>query len=127
MPRHLERPPRTNNARLDRWLEKVHEAYQSLRPVPSLNTQTTRTAIGTSIKAKPGGGEAAPPGMIFRGEWDGTVSYKEQDVVVIRGGVAAGTYVCVRDAPATTPMPTYPATGDFWVNLSPGNTLGAWQ
>lgn len=73
-----------------------------------------------------GGGSG---GMQFRGDFDtsGATQYVSQNVVVIRGGISAGTYVCISDDPAVPGQPpSDPATGDRWVALSRGYTIGWW-
>lgn len=77
-----------------------------------------------SIVVGSGGGGGG--GMVFRGEWSPVLNYQAGDVVVIRGGVMAGCYICVVDVGAGTP-PTFPADSDFWVMLSPGPSMGNWQ
>jgi hypothetical protein len=113
------------------WLNEVHDFTLSLVPMQTLNTKITRTAKGIAIEAQAGGGASAPPGMKFQGEWSSASSYfaaPNQDVVVIRGGVSAGTYVCVRNAPAGTPPPGSPdpTVGTFWVSIASGDSRGAW-
>lgn len=62
-------------------------------------------------------------GMAFRGIWDEEPDspYMSQDVVVIQEGVSMGTYVSVQDDNENDPT-----TGIGWVQIAPGNTMGAW-
>jgi hypothetical protein len=62
--------------------------------------------------------------MTFRGEYDptsGGSAYEVQDVVVIRNGPTAGTYVKVTSG-ATAPSDGSPD----WVMLSHGDFMGVW-
>lgn len=66
-------------------------------------------------------------GMNFRGEFDPTASYAVNDVVVIRAGSNAGSYVAIQ--PSGGQAPQLPDTGNlFWLSLS-GNapSLGNWM
>ena len=80
------------------------------------------------ITAKPsrsGGGKVS--GLNFRGEYDPTAAYNVNDVVVIRAGSNAGSYVCIQGITATDPQ--LPDTGNlYWISLS-GNapSMGAWM
>lgn len=74
-----------------------------------------------------GGAGGTASGLNFRGEYDPTDSYNPNDVVVIREGSNAGSYVCIAASGSTAPA--LPDTGNlFWLSLS-GNapSLGAWM
>jgi hypothetical protein len=122
-------PPIKKMRALTVWLNDLRAYCASLNPMPSANVRINHTAIGTSWEST-AAAETSPKkpnaGMVFRGEWSAAVDYLSQDVVVIRGGISGGCYICIRDAPAGVP-PTFPADSDFWVQLSPGNALGDWQ
>ena len=71
-----------------------------------------------------GGGKSS--GSI-RGEYDMTASYAIGDIVVIRAGANAGSYVCIQANSGTSPQ--LPDIGNlYWISLS-GNApvLGAWM
>ena len=69
-----------------------------------------------------GGGGAGGVGGSFRGEYDPTASYAVQDIVVIRAGSNAGSFVCV--TANNSQAPQMPDTGNlYWVSLS-GNVPG---
>ena len=69
---------------------------------------------------------AGARGMIFRGEYDDTATYSPQDVVVIRAGANAGSYVCI--ASSTGNAPALPDIGNqYWINLNGNSPVGgAW-
>tara|TARA_R110000868_G_scaffold221_2_gene2112 strand:+ start:789 stop:1220 length:432 start_codon:yes stop_codon:yes gene_type:complete len=76
-----------------------------------------------------GGGVGSASGMIFRGEYSTDLSYNPQDVVVIRSGPNAGSYVCILANDSTDPQsPIIPDTnGLYWISLT-GNvtSMGQW-
>ena len=76
-----------------------------------------------------GGGGGALSGMIFRGEYSTDLSYNPQDVVVIRSGPNAGSYVCILANGVGGPQsPIIPDTnGLYWISLT-GNvtSMGQW-
>ena len=62
------------------------------------------------------GGQGSGGGT-FRGEYDPTASYAEQDVVVIRTGSNSGSFVCI--AANSGSAPQLPDIGNlYWVSLS---------
>ena len=64
-----------------------------------------------------GGGGGGGTGGTFRGEYDPTASYAEQDTVVIRAGSNSGSFVCIADNSAQAPQ--LPDIGNlYWVSLS---------
>lgn len=72
-------------------------------------------------------GAAPAAGFSFRGEYSPSVSYAVDDVVVIRMGANAGSYVCIEAN--TGESPQLPDSGNlFWVSLS-GNSppMGYWM
>tara|TARA_R110000868_G_scaffold245626_7_gene502235 strand:+ start:20773 stop:21207 length:435 start_codon:yes stop_codon:yes gene_type:complete len=77
------------------------------------------------------GGSSSKPasGMIFRGEYSADLSYSPQEVVVIRSGPNAGSYVCILANDSTDPQnPIVPDTnGLYWISLT-GNvtSMGQW-
>ena len=61
-------------------------------------------------------------GLTFRGEYDPTETYGIQDVVVIRSGANAGSYVCLQKHSGQAPQ--LPDVGNgYWMSLS-GNVPG---
>lgn len=110
---------------LGEWLNQLRDYAAGLNPMPSLNIQVKHTAAGTSYIATQQTATAVSSGMVFRGEWDATLTYQPQDVVVVRNGASSGSYVCVR-ATVAGEAPQYPLTGEAWINLSPGNILGVY-
>jgi len=73
------------------------------------------------------GGGFSSGKMTFRGEYDSETSYAVQDVVVIRSGTNAGSYVCIAAGATDTDPPTQPDTGNtFWLSLSNASSAGTW-
>lgn len=71
-----------------------------------------------------GGGSG---GMNFRGDYNSGATYAVRDVVVVRSGSNAGTYICVTANPGAANPPAQPDTGSvYWVSLSNGATKGDW-
>lgn len=65
-------------------------------------------------------------GMNPRGEYDPTASYAAKDMVVIRAGANAGTFVCIKAHSGQTPH--LPDTGDlYWYSISNNPVMGAWM
>ncbi len=120
--------PLTGNSPLVRWLNALRAAVLASQVHSVSGGSFERGAQGTHIKVRPGHGGSTPTGsgMHFRGEYDSGVDYIAGDVVVIRTGTNAGSYVCVKDHPSATYPPTQPDTGIYWVSLSNGNTVGQW-
>jgi hypothetical protein len=94
----------------------------------------SRTPGGYAFFAAPGRvGVAVSKGgkMNFRGEYDASANppYAVQDVVVIRGGANAGSFVCIAGNPGATHPPTAPDTGNgYWICLANNtNALGEWM
>jgi hypothetical protein len=110
------------------WHQRHSEKQRSNQIVESPDIRPVPSTKGTALFLKrfPKGG-APSSGMVFRGEWSAIESYSTQDVVVVRGGISAGTYVCVRNnPPATAPQDpaSDPSLGIYWVCLSRGPTWG---
>lgn len=110
------------------WLQSLRNYVASLRPVQSFGTRTSHTSTGVAHETRPGQTTAPPSpssGMNFRGEYDpGITDYVEGDVVVVRGGVSAGTYIALRDVPAGQ-QPAYPDVGIYWASLA-RSVAGVW-
>jgi len=66
----------------------------------------------------PGAGTGGT-GITFQGDYDPTRTYAVNDLVVIRGSITAGTYLCVV-APPIGLSSTDPSWGVYWVTLSGG-------
>lgn len=65
-------------------------------------------------------------GMIFRGEYDTAATYAAKDMVVIRAGANAGTFVCILANSAKAPQ--LPDTGNlYWISISNSPVMGAWM
>lgn len=130
-PKYEERGPLK---RVWQALNKLREYSLSITPVSGANVRVQRTTRGAVIESN-AKSETVPAeettsgGMTFRGEFDssGATQYSAQNVVVIRGGVSAGCYVCITDdPPAGSTVPSDPATGERWIMLAPGHTIGFW-
>ncbi len=87
---------------------------------PTVNIQRGSNGTRISVKQQTIQRTSTTPqssGMNFRGEWSATVSdYVFGDVVVIRGAIIAGTYVCI----AAAPVGSNPSLGIYWVTISGG-------
>jgi hypothetical protein len=96
----------------------------------ALAMQKIEDASVKVIWVRIGGGAPASAGMNFKGEWVNGVSYSIGDVVVVRGGVSGGTYICVMKTTPAQGIPMDPAQdpslGVYWVQLASGNTMGTW-
>lgn len=108
------------------WLNQLRKCVAERTPQTSPTARVSRTQSGFYYVTIPGeSGAASSPGMVFRGEWRGSVAdYLEGNVVVIRGGISAGCYVALRDVPQGT-EPAFPDTGIYWASIS-RNFAGAW-
>lgn len=110
-----------------RQLWKAIDALQKqLRSSHQSGEQLARK-IETQRRRILGGAAGAITGMNFRGEYDPTATYNPNDVVVIRAGSNAGSYVAIAASGSTAPV--LPDTGNLvWLSLS-GNapSLGAWM
>lgn len=106
-------------------------AFLNLRAVVT-DSQDARLIIGDGISVLQiprgtstgsGDGGTTTGGMRYRGLWleDPPSPYLTQDVVLIQAGPTAGTYISVTDNNTESPD-----TGIGWVQLAPGNTVGAW-
>jgi hypothetical protein len=102
------------------------QADSHKQAIQALSTQVQK------IRRRILGGAQAPAaasGMIFRGEYSETLLYKAQDVVVIRSGPNAGSYVCILANGGTNlQAPVIPDTnGLYWISLT-GNvtSMGQW-
>jgi len=119
-------PPIKRMKALTAWLNELRDFCAALAPMNSHNINVQHTAIGTSYIGNPPPTPARGGGIRYRGDWSGDSSYSVDDLVTIRGGIAAGTYLCVVAAPVGTPAPNDPSLGIYWVSLARGNTLGQW-
>lgn len=114
--------------------EAWNRATDELRshvPIQGPGILTSHTPHGvireTDMPSGVYGVSEASTGMTFRGEWSTSGDYSTQDVVVIRTGTNAGTYVCVADNPGESNPPTTPDTGNaYWVRLLGGSSIGSW-
>lgn len=92
----------------------------------SQDTLNLKSGSGIAI-SDDGGGDvtiARSGGDInFRGVWLEAPSspYMTGDMVVIQSGVSAGTYISTGDNNTNAPD-----TGINWVQIAPGNAVGAW-
>jgi hypothetical protein len=119
----------TGNDPLVRWLNSLREFAASCRITSFQGGYMSQGANGTQLISVITAGSGAPGGvgMLFRGEYSSEVAYSVQDVVVIRTGANAGTYVCVQANPGSTNPPTTPDTGNaYWVQLVGGASVGKW-
>lgn len=70
-----------------------------------------------------GGTQAAQAGLVFKGEWSATQTYKTQSMVIYTPmGGSAGTYISVKSVPTGTPPD---AGSPNWVAL-PSPAPGLW-
>ena len=106
-----------------RTINQIIDALVSLQIIRAPNLRVSRGNLGQKIEVK-AVSEAVPApstGMRWRGEWNSSVNdYESGDVVVVRGGNTAGSYVAVASVPTATPPsdpPIDPANGIFWVSL----------
>ena len=124
-------PPRlTASTEQARWLNKLRDAVESMRPVDGSHTRVIESTRGTSIlaSARSVAVEGGGGGMNFVGEWSSTSNYVADDVVVIRGGTEAGTYICVRQVTAdAADISLQPGQGVYWASLSRAHPLGVWR
>lgn len=111
-------------------MQWVYDTLMAQRPCHAPNQSMIMSSRGVQyIPAAQAQSTPRQGGMIFRGEFSATYpgDYKEQDVVVVRSGPNAGTFVCVKNSPnAANNPPVNPDAGGFWVSLSVGGTVGEW-
>lgn len=111
-------------------LNELARLVESSRVFTSDTVKVRRRTIGTTLegtkKAKAEPGE----GMKFKGEYISGQAYERDDVVVVRGGSTAGTYIAYQDVPASAPAPqdppVDPTQGIYWIQIAPGYTIGQW-
>lgn len=113
-----------------RTINKLIDEVASLRIASAPGMKVKRTAAGTVLSVGRVQTVNQTSGMNFRGEWSAGSSYSVGDVVVVRGGLSSGTYICVVTAPAGTAAPADPpvdpALGVYWISLARGNTSASW-
>ena len=99
-------------------------AYLAANGTPSVGVALGAISGATValVKVRLGGGAGSSGGgMTFRGLWVVTTTYNLNDVVVIQTGISAGPYISLLASN------TYnPAAGTGWMQLAPGNLVGAW-
>lgn len=127
---HLKHfPPFEEWPALGDALNEMIDAINARTPGAGFRTKLRFTPAGFTIEANPAGEQADVTGMVFKGEWSDK-AFKKGEVVVVRGGISAGTYIASRDVPAGTGIPTDPPTdptqGIFWISIGKGDTLGQW-
>lgn len=94
---------------------------KSLRPMKAAGMHTTHGIHG--VLRKPSQKLSRVRGMMFRGEYDEAENYNPQDVVVIRAGANAGSYVCIQSTNGNAP--TLPDIGNqYWINLNGNSPVG---
>jgi uncharacterized membrane protein len=114
--------------RVWRAINELQAAARSLKPSPGANVTVRHTMQGTVISAQPKAKAVEGGGMSFAGEWNSASSYAVDDVVVIRGGTEAGTYICTRAVTANAAdVNLQPAQGLYWASLSRAHPLGTWR
>lgn len=104
------------------WIafNQMRELVASLIPVPAPNTLTAHTRIGTSRQGLAAG--VTESSTIEIDEWE-DVAYSEGDIVtrgcggddiddILSTGTQAGTYIAIRDVPASTGAPETHST--YW-------------
>lgn len=117
--------PATDKDDVRQQPKQANKDRDQIRDILLSIEQLTRKADSMRRRILGGSGSAAA-GMNFRGEFDPTSSYAVNDVVVIRAGSNAGSYVAIQSSGSQAPV--LPDTGNlFWLSLS-GNApaLGAW-
>lgn len=130
--RKIRLPPKLKSTTAEaKWLNTLLEAVTHMVPLQTVDADVSITTRGTMIvpkrrqvKAGEGGG------LRFRGEWSAAEVYAVDDIVVVRGGVSAGSYICIQSVgPAGDPsqVPSWPDVGVYWVSLGRGNTGGQWS
>ena len=114
-----------------RKLNQIIDALVSLRIIRAPNMRVAHTTLGQRIEVE-AVSEAVPApstGMRWRGEWSASVNdYESGDVVVVRGGNTAGTYIAITSVPTSLPPsdpPVDPANGIYWVSLA-RNGINVW-
>lgn len=117
---------------LRRELNQVREELRSLRVQTSPTVRATKTAGGTFLEATPGrtavAAVATPViagqlGMVFRGEWHGSLTVNAQDVFIVYTGTNAGMYVATE---AMNSGGAEPGTGGFYVKIGEVFLPGLW-
>jgi hypothetical protein len=113
------------------WLNRLRSFCLSHIIIDSPDIRREEKPNGTALfLTQSPRGAPGSSGMNFRGEWSSGNSYSVGDVVVLRAGVSAGTYVCVLSAPVGTAQPTDqpvdPTQAIYWVSIARSNTIGAW-
>ena len=115
------------NGRNATWYQWVHNKLtKELRFSSSPTVRIQQKPDGITLHAIAEQSKSSVvAGMTFRGEWLATINYNVGDVVVIRTGASAGSYVCVQAVFGSSPM--QPDTGSpYWVSLGLGSAIGQW-
>lgn len=125
-------PPKlVNRGPLTQWLNELRACVESIQPLDSPSTKHTETTLGTLTRSKGGGGSSGPVSDWFKGEWSSSGTYAPGEGVVVRTGINAGLYLCVRDSTPVVGEPCDPAAdpslGIFWVQVADNYGLGMWS
>ena len=111
------------------YLNRLRENARITRPTQGQNVRVVSNTRGTSVVSLARrGATPSSGGMNFKGEWSATEEYSIDDVVLIRGGTEAGTFVCVRAVTGGGGITEKrPAQGLYWVSLSRAHPMGVWR
>lgn len=119
-------PPRLSGSdRASAWLNALRDAVQQLVPRSSVGVKINHGPRGFTIEAakqRGGGKGGGVRGIVYRGDWSEEGEYGVNDMVTIRDGAAAGTYLAV----GTPEDEEDPSAGENWVQIAPGDTVGKW-
>jgi hypothetical protein len=111
------------------FLNRHRDATRMTQPSLSSSALVSQTIHGVAIEAPSTlpviQEEASSGGGTFRGEYFSGASYLIGDMVIVASGANAGTYICVKDNPASTDSPWL--GGGYWIKLVSGNALGQWM
>ena len=97
-------------------------------PVPSLYVDmtglvlyacTTAGDASTSVWSVIGGGSG---GLNYRGLWSSSVTYSENDLVLVQTGVGAGGYISMANSNTADPTTGAP----YWVQWPQTQSVGSW-
>ena len=117
--------PLGNDAATDAAIRIGKRANNELQFFDSTTVKVEHTVRGIRLHVK-SSIASKKAGIVFRGEYDPTASYNVNDMVVIRSGPNAGSYICIQANSGNSPQ--MPDLGNlFWINLN-GNapTMGQW-
>lgn len=106
--------------RMNDLVERVNELSNSQSSGEFVSHTTKGVFRRPRIRAKAGGASGSSE-MRFRGEYSTETVYLEGDVVVVRGGVTAGTYISNTDGNTDTPD-----NSANWTQLADNNSIGRW-